>query len=379
MKFFLYIISALFLFASCQPENQPKEEKTVDITPPNTQPKNVILLIGDGMGLTQVSSTYFFGTNREPSFSRFPVIGLHKTSSAREKITDSAAGATAFASGIKTYNGAIGKDTLKQNIETILERITPKIHCGLIATSSITHATPACFYAHADYRKEEELIAEQLVQSNVDFFAAGGLQFFTKRNDKQNLLVELEKNGFELDTNQLTKAALNPNKKYGYLLAENGLPSKLNGRKDFLNTATEMSLSYFSEKEAPFFLMIEGSQIDWESHATNKEGVIAEMNDFDDVIHTVMDFAEKNGETLVIVTADHETGGFALSPKWEEDHWNYAEIEGRFYDDAKKENYEAGHTATLIPVFAFGPGAVTFSGIYENTEIYHKILKSASW
>lgn len=378
MKTLTFLFLSVILFTACQSTTSEKHPNTEADKP--VKPKNIILLIGDGMGLSQVSSTYYFGTNKEPSFSRFPVIGLHKTSSAKEKITDSAAGATAFASGIKTYNGAIGKDTLQNKAETLVEQLkTLKIPCGLIATSSITHATPACFYAHANYRKEEELIAQQLPTSNIDFFAAGGLKFFNKRKDNKNILSELEQNGFEIDTNQLSKAELKPNRKYGYLLAEKGLPSKLNGRDDFLNEATEWALSYFSAKEKPFFLMIEGSQIDWEGHAANKEGLIAEMNDFDNVINTVLDFAEKNGETLVIVTADHETGGFSLSPPWEEDHWNYAEIEGSFYEGSKKEDKEAAHTATLIPVFAFGPGAQTFGGVYENTEIYHKMRTVSGW
>jgi len=140
--------------------------------------KNVILLIGDGMGLSQVSATYFFGNTKEPSFNKFPVVGLINTRAANAEITDSAAGATAFACGKKTYNGAISVDTKRKPLETIVERIEPKnIATALVATSQITHATPASFYAHQTSRNYQGAIATELISSSVDFFAAGGIKY----------------------------------------------------------------------------------------------------------------------------------------------------------------------------------------------------------
>lgn len=343
------------------------------------KPKNVILLIGDGMGLSQVSTAFYFG-DKEPNFSRFNTIGLINTSSAKQRITDSAAGATAFACGIKSYNGAISVDTLEQPAKTIVEIAERKgVNTGLIATSSITHATPACFYAHVASRSMHEEIALALSPSGVDFFAGGGYQFFTEREDKKDLLKDLNKAGYEIFHDQWNpELKMDLAKKYGFFLADNGLPSKLDGRGDFLTEATEMGLKYLSQKEGGFFLMVEGSQIDWEGHAANSDGIIQEVLDFDKAIGVALDFAQKNGETLVIVTADHETGGYALAPGNKNKEWQYNDIEPTFYEGATDLEY-AAHTATLIPVFAYGPQAQTFAGIYQNSDVFHKIMRATGW
>ena len=344
--------------------------------------KNIIFLIGDGMGISQVTSSYYFGNKKEPNFSRFPVIGLIGTSSSDSKITDSAAGATAFASGIKTYNGAIGVDANRQPAQTLIERIEDKhVSSGLIATSSITHATPACFYAHDTSRSNAEAIAAQLPTSGVDFFAGGGSKFFNARTDGKDMMAALQSSGFEVSTEKFSaQTILQTDKKHGYLLAENGMLSKLNGRDDFLPEATALAIDYLSkQKDEGFFLMIEGSQIDWEGHETNVKGIVDEVLDLDKAIGVALDFAEKNGETLVIVTADHETGGFALSPELLAEGWEYDSIEGSFYKNAEAVPGEAGHTATMVPVFAYGPQSLDFAGIYQNNDIFHKMLKAAGW
>lgn len=343
--------------------------------------KNVILLIGDGMGLSQMSTAYYFDNpEKRPNFSRFPVVGLINTSSAKQKITDSAAGATAFATGRKSYNGAISIDTTGANIPTLIEIIEAfGVKSGLIATSSITHATPACFYSHAQSRKMQDEIARVLPRSGVDFFAAGGLKFFNKRSDGFDYYRELIKKGFVMDTTLLDPAMkVKITTKYGFLLAEDGLPSKLDGRDDFLVDATNLGLKYLSQSANGFFLMVEGSQIDWEGHAANAQGIIEEVRDFDKAVGAALDFAELNGETLVIVTADHETGGFALAPAVKDNEWVHNEIEPKFYEGAKDLSY-AAHTATLIPVLAYGPQASIFGGIYQNTDIFRKIVQLTGW
>lgn len=344
--------------------------------------KNVILMIGDGMGLSQMSSIYYFNDGETPNFSRFKTIGLINTSSAKEKITDSAAGATAFATGRKSYNGAISVDTNGRDLPTLIEVIQKKeISSGLIATSSITHATPACFYAHAKSRSLAEDIALQLPSSGVDFFAGGGLQFFNKRSDNINLLRELVKKGYVVDTVALDpRAKLQRTKSYGFLLADDGLKSKLEGRNDFLMNATQMATEYLSKTDKGFFLMVEGSQIDWEGHAHNGQGIIEEVKDFDKAIGAALDFAKEDGETLVIVTADHETGGFALAPQAKDSSWQYNDIHPTFYKGADDPAMRyAAHTTTLIPVFAYGPQSYNFAGIYQNNDIYHKIMAVTGW
>ncbi len=163
-------------------------------------PTNIIFLIGDGMGLSAVSTTVYYGDNYS-DFSRFNEIGLSITSSATHKVTDSAASGTAMAAGKKTYNGAIGVDTAKVSIENFTELVSPLGWAtGLVATSSITHATPASFYAHVEQRGMEEEIAFQLLDSEIDFFAGGGIGFFNKRADGVNLLGMTEEKGFIVDT-----------------------------------------------------------------------------------------------------------------------------------------------------------------------------------
>ena len=294
-------------------------------------------------------------------------------------------GAVAFASGIKTYNGAIGMTVQQEPIETIIERVKrPDFMTGLIATSSITHATPACFYAHVTQRGKEDSIATYMPKSKVDFFAGGGLKFFNKRKDGQDLLPVLSKNGFKVDTTALGKiGTLTTNNKYAYLLADKGLPSKLDGRGDFLPNATKLALDYLSKSKDGFFLMVEGSQIDWGGHQTNVDYIVEEVKDFDKAIGAALDFAMRDGETLVIVTADHETGGFALAPpfgkvkepfKPEVNGWDYRQIAGSFFENADTMKNRAAHTAAMVPVFAYGPGSEIFSGIYQNNEIFHKMV-----
>ena len=324
-----------------------------------THPKNIILLVGDGMGLSEISSSLYF--NDKPSnFLRFQTIGLSMTSSSKELITDSAAGAAAFASGIKTYNGAIGVDKNKKPVETIVEHISKKgIATGLVATSSIVHATPASFYAHQESRRMYEEIAADLVKSDIDFFAGGGLQFFNKRTDSIDLLAQLQQNNFEVHTQALPKKI--SEKKQAILLAEDGMPKMSENRGNFLTNATMLAIGQLSKNKNGFFLVVEGSQIDWGGHYNDADYLINELIDFDKTIGAVLDFAKNNGETLVIVTADHETGGFSLSAE----EGNYNKIIGSFST--------TGHTATMVPVFSQGPGEKLLGGVFQNTKIHHII------
>lgn len=330
------------------------------------KPKNIIFLIGDGMGLTQIS-TLFMERDNTSSFERFKSIGFINTPSGSHKITDSAAGATAFSCGVKTYNNAVGMGLDTTPVTNLVELFSEQRYkIGMVATSSITHATPASFYAHASHRNKHYDIAGQLLSSSVDFFAGGGKKFF-RDLDRESKLYN-----WQIDSSFCCSIPdsleLDPEKKYGYLLASDGMPKMSESRGDFLKTASLAALNYFDKD--PYFIMIEGSQIDWGGHSNDYDYVVSELKDFDQTIDAILDYAEKDKNTLVVVTADHETGGLSLGGP------QYVDSNGK-----KRQRYNAiepsfntgGHTSTLIPVFAYGPGAEHFQGVYENNEIFNKI------
>jgi alkaline phosphatase len=363
-------ISFLSLLWSAQePQSTTKDEVLQSKSAPN-----IILMIGDGMGHSQMSTALFYGPE-EPNYVRFPFVGLSRTSSSSHKITDSAAGATAFSCGVKTYNGSIAMAADTTAVETILEHLAAKNwKTGVIATSSITHATPASFYAHVPLRKQEFEIAEQYLKAPVDFAAGGGKRFFFDRLDEKNLYPEFEKSNISLDTSSLMPVKWEKGRRYAYFLAKDGMIPAYKGRGDFLPKATGMALDYFdaTAAETPFFLMVEGSQIDWGGHDNNGDYLVQEMLDFDKAIGVALDYAAKDGNTIVIVTADHECGGFAMVAA--EVDVPFSRKSRRDYDALSYSFGSGGHSATMVPVLAYGPGGELFSGIYQNNSIYTKMM-----
>jgi alkaline phosphatase len=321
-------------------------------------------MIGDGMGLTQITAGLYSNGNKL-NLERFPVIGLHKSYSSDNLVTDSAAGATAFSAGRKTYNGAIGVDNDSMALYTILEEAEANgLPTGMVSTSTIVHATPASFIAHQAQRSYYEAIAADFLKTDIDLFIGGGKKYFDRREDGRDLLAELKAKGYQVNhyfEKPLDKLNVNYQSNFAYLTSDSD-PLTVEQGRSYLKPASIMACDFLDKraKDGGFFLMIEGSQIDWGGHANNSQYIITEMIDFDNAIGAVLDFAAKDGNTLVIVTADHETGGYAINPGSTHDT-----IIGAFTSDY--------HTAALIPVFAFGPGSQLFNGIYENTEIYHKM------
>lgn len=364
---FFFLIFLVWSCTSRPPAMNPSPEPPAAPAPAvqlEKHPKNVILMIGDGMGITQITAGMYSNGNRL-NLEEFPIVGLHKPYSSSNLITDSAAGATAFASGIKTYNGAIGVAPDTSSVPTILEEAEAQGYAtGLIATSTIVHATPAAFIAHTSSRNNMEDIAEYFLKTEIDLFIGGGKKYFTERKDGRDLLAELTTKGYyasDYSQEAATELVMDPARNLAFLTDRVDPKSQKRGR-DFLRPAA-MASTYFLKKrggDKGFFLMIEGAQIDWGGHANSSSYIISEMIDFDDTIGAVLDFAKEDGETLVIVTADHETGGFAINP-------------GSTMEKIKAGFTTEYHTGTLIPVFAYGPGSSLFSGIYENTEIYHKM------
>jgi len=325
--------------------------------------RNVILMIGDGMGVAQIYAglTANHGTL---NLERCTSVGFHKNQASNNYVTDSAAGATALASGQKTYNGAIGVDADGKPISTILEIAEQHgLATGLVATCSITHATPACFISHQPSRALDENIALDFLKTDIDVFIGGGRKFFAARSDGKNLLDSLKARNYQVAMSIEEVQEISRGKLAG-LLAEEQQKKFSEGRSDELVKSTEVALRLLKSNKKGMFLMIEGSQIDWGGHGNDTQYIIDEMVDFDNAIGKVLDFAAQDGNTLVIITADHETGGFSLI----NGDMKAGTVEGKFTT--------GNHTGVMIPVFAYGPGAEQFSGIYQNTEIFYKMLKA---
>lgn len=326
------------------------------------KPKKVILIIGDGMGLTQISGAMSEYTGQN-AFERFPVIGLSKTQSADDYVTDSGAGATVFSIGKKTYNGAIGVGADSLPYENLFEKLKKQQRAtGVVVTSSITHATPAAFYAHVGSRSSEDDIAAYLLKGNCDIAIGGGNEYFAMRKDGRNLYQELAQQGFVTIADTINMFKPQTATKLVYTLATDGMKRMLDGRGDFLKQASLNAIELLGKNKNGYMLMIEGSQIDWGGHAMDYQYMKTELWDLNETMNAVLDYAQKEKDVLVIVTADHETGGLALAVNKE----NRKQF-------VPKYTYNK-HTGVMVPVFAYGPGAEAFSGVYENTAIFDKLV-----
>lgn len=327
-------------------------------------PRNIILMIGDGMGVSQVTAGRT--TKGHLALERFRHLGLLLTHAyGDEYVTDSAAGATALATGAATRNGMIGMGPDSLPRTTILERgraLGKKT--GVVSVCSITHATPASFLAHVPSRAMEREIAFQIAQADADVLLGSGWGWFLpkekggRRTDGLDLLERMKERGFRI---VLTEAALREAggggiSKIAGFFAENHV-GRAQDRRPSLADLTEFALRTLAQGERGFVLMVEGSQIDWASHDNNSDQTAIEMADFDDAVSVAVGFAEKNPATLVIVTADHETGGYAL-------------LDGSLREKAVQGGFiTKHHTAAMVPLFAMGPGAEKLTGIRPQSEV----------
>jgi alkaline phosphatase len=351
MKKITILVLVSVLFFSCK--RIPEEQQHV---------KNIILFIGDGMGIPHIYAG-MTAQHGKLSLEKCTYVGLQKTYSLNSYITDSGAGATAIACGIKTLNGSIGVNMRGLPVKSILEYAEDNgLSTGLVATSAITHATPACFIAHQASREDYEKIAMDFLKTAIDIFIGGGRDHFSIREDSLDLLDSLMKNGYQVtaEINGINYKA----DKIACFTAPVHNPSELEGRGNMFPDAVAASIRFLDGKKTGFFIMAEGSQIDWAAHDNNTEGVVAEVLDFDRAINIALDFAKENGNTLVIITADHETGGMAIT--------------GGSISDGKviAEFVTEDHTAEMVPVFAYGPEAELFTGVYENRDIFNKMMQA---
>ncbi|MGV8174716.1 MAG: alkaline phosphatase [Methanothrix sp.] len=394
-----------------------------DAAEENESARNVILLIGDGMGFPQLTAARIDKAGENLSeyasvelfMDGMEQTGYVSTYSANAFVTDSAPASTAMATGNKTNNGVIGQDATAiqgirdgSNLTTILEIAEiAGLSSGLITTTRITHATPAAFYAHVDNRDNESEIADQLLQSSVDVILGGGLQYFVgkndtdptgkagRRDDERNLIDDFAALGYTNvhDGTSFERVDAQKTEKLLGLFESSHMQYELERRSSddpdpSLAAMTEKAISILSNNPEGFFLMVEGGRIDHAGHERNLSKNLADTLAFDDAVKAALDFASRNNNTLVIVTADHECGGLVLQPedleKYEGSNGNInpvfasgtAKTQGPRYDFIT-EMEEATHTAVDVPIMASGPGAEKVShGRLDNTEIFD-IMKEA--
>lgn len=333
--------------------------------------KNVILLIGDGTGLAQLYTGY---TANKAALNIFAMrnIGLSKTSSYDSYVTDSAPGSTAFSSGEKTNNRFVGVDHTGKALPLLPEILQQKkqVRTGLVTCGDIADATPADFYAHQSERDNATAILRDLKNTPIDVLMGSGDESLSnvpilKEGDKAvvtgRMLQELHPEYTVVPS--VDSVRMGAGKKWIVVEKRAGL-SMLDGRGDWLQKAFNKTLDLLSRNKSGFFIMTEGAQVDYGGHANDLPYVAMEVMDFDRTVGEALRFADRNGETLVIVTADHETGGLTLL----DGDYRKGSVGGQFSTN--------DHTAIPVPVFAYGPRSGLFRGVYENTAVFTRILQA---
>ena len=357
------------------------------------KPANVIYLIGDGMGFGAVTSL-LLTAEEQTGFEMAPVIGLCETGSANNYVTDSPAGGTALATGTRTCNGFMGVGPDSVQLTSILKKAQKMgKKTGIVVNTTLTEATPGAFYAGVTDRDETFTIAQQFTESNVDIAIGAGFNDFINRPDSVDLTAVLIDKGYDvyLNWNQVVNtqsekfvallqmsdvhrpSSLTPHVASAddgakVCLAERLAAAEIEGDTTrfaepevYLEKACTKALQQL-EKNAPkgFFLMVEGALIDGFEHNNYADGLIEEMHEFDRVLKTLIAYVNTHPNTLLVVTADHETGGTCI--RYKKHPINQPEgIEIGFISH--------GHTGTVVPVFAYGAGAEKFAGIFKNKEL----------
>ena len=329
--------------------------------PKGKKVKNIIFMIGDGMGLEQLSTAWVVNNRHLNITDNFPYVGLQWTYSASKLVTDSAAAGTALATGSKTNNGMIAMSPDGQPLETLSEYAKSKgKKTGTSVVCRICDATPAVFSTHYETRDSLYDITAQFVDSELDFLFGGGLRWWENRPDGRDLTAEVEAKGYTfVKTVEDLNAVQN-----GPVIALTSymeLPAALD-RNGAHQASVVKALELLDNKNG-FFLMVEGSCIDDWCHANKVGYAVEEILDFDRTVGAVLEWAAKDGETLVIVTADHSTGAMTLQG-------------GNIKEQSVAVNFSnTGHNGVALPVYAWGPRAEEFVGIYENDELSKKIKK----
>lgn len=372
MKSFIAILLTILCFSSITNGQYIKDSihivsysglntyKTVQIKPSKGHKvKNVILMIGDGMGISHVMATWI-ANHGKLNIDNCNVVGMSRTWCVDELITDSGAAGTAMATGQKTNYHSIAVDTSGNELKSLTNLAHKKgLKTGILVTCNLTDATPAAFCANNPNRDEEEDIAADYLTCNVDFIFGAGREKFNKRTDGRDILTEMKQVGFQVTTTWEETKKLRNGKVFS-IISEGQLPLARERDSMFVKASIH-ALDFLNKGNKGFFAMIEGSRIDDCGHWNKLPELIEEVSDFDRTIGQVLKWAEKDGKTLVIVVADHETGGLIVQ-------------NGNIKDGYVEASFSTGgHSGILVPVYAWGPQAKEFTGIYENTSVFLKI------
>ncbi len=369
-KFFAAAVLALCVHSANAQYNMPTQTFTYEHpyaveklqAPKGKKVKNVILMIGDGMSLMHVYTAWT--ANRGKLWlENAQATGLSKTWAVKKLVTDSGSGGTSLATGVKTVYHAVGVDPEGKPLTSLVD-VAKELgkDAGMAVTCRLWDATPCDFCCHnIDRDKEEELVGDYPT-SGVDFVFGGGAQKFTNRKDGRDIFKELQKKGYHVSRTLDDFFAYDKNSRIFAVPYDKDTPLP-DERGDLLARASMKGISLMNQNKNGFFMMIEGSQLDDYGHFNQLDLLIKETLDFDQTVGEVMKWAAKDGETLVVVTADHETGGLTLV--------NGNKDEGRVECCFSTKD----HSGAMVPVYAFGPGAENFTGIFENTDVFKKIKK----
>lgn len=369
-KIFAAAVLALCVHSANAQYNMPTQTFTYEHpyaveklqAPKGKKVKNVILMIGDGMSLMHVYTAW--SANRGKLWlENAQATGLSKTWAVKKLVTDSGSGGTSLATGVKTVYHAVGVDPEGKPLTSLVD-VAKELgkDAGMAVTCRLWDATPCDFCCHnIDRDKEEELVGDYPT-SGVDFVFGGGAQKFTNRKDGRDIFKELQKKGYHVSRTLDDFFAYDKNSRIFAVPYDKDTPLP-DERGDLLARASMKGISLMNQNKNGFFMMIEGSQLDDYGHFNQLDLLMKETLDFDKTIGEVMKWAAKDGETLVVVTADHETGGLTLV--------NGNKDEGRVECCFSTKD----HSGAMVPVYAFGPGAENFTGIFENTDVFKKIKK----
>ena len=331
-------------------------------------PRNIILIVGDGMGVPQVYASVVAERADNSAFLRFPVTGFSRTYSLDKYRTDSSAGGTALTTGQKVENYHVNWAPDSTRHRTIFDDAAEAgMATGFVVTSDVLDATPAATYGHVPYRKMYDTLSMQMAQCAHSVMVGGGYKYFLPENRHDGLapLDTLRDRGYTLTRSLDSLLAFEGQRVVA--LPYDGDPDPAPARGDMLRRGAMKAIQLLERNRKGYAMLIEGSQIDWACHNNDSAYMRAELADFELMLHAVLDYAERDGHTLVVVTADHETGGLTLP-------------DGDIEAGTNDVRYLWGsHTGCMVPVFAYGPGAEIFSGIQQNTDIPRKIRQLMNW